>query len=62
VPVAPSARNHDVADAGTPIDSVPSPNGWPGRLRYIARSTTIGASAVMSPDTSVSSSSAIWFT
>ena len=28
-----------------PSSRCPSANGWPGRLRYIARSTTIGASA-----------------
>jgi hypothetical protein len=36
--------------------------GLAGRVRYIARSTTMGASAVISPDTSVSSRPAIWFT
>ena len=36
---------------------VPGANGWPGRFRYIARSATIGAVAVITADTSVLASS-----
>ena len=56
-PVAPSARNHSRAGAVTPALSCPAPNGWPGRLRYIARSATIGAVAVITAETSVLASS-----
>ena len=56
-PVAPSARNQLVDVAVTPALSWPAANGWPGRSRYIARSTMIGCVAVITPDTSVLASS-----
>src|SRR3954471_21255263 len=56
-PVAPSARNQLVDGAVTPALSCPAANGWPGRSRYIERSTMIGSVAVITPDTSVLASS-----
>ncbi len=58
-PVEPSARNHSVAGAVTPALSWPAPKAWPGRFRYIARSTTIGCVEVTTADTSVLASSGV---
>src|SRR5215207_4295340 len=56
-PVAPSARNQLFEVDVTPALSWPAANGWPGRSRYIARSTMIGWLAEMTPETSVLASS-----
>ena len=57
MPVAPSARNQSVAGVVTPALPCPAENGSSGRLRYIARSATIGCDAVTIADTSVLASS-----
>ena len=46
-PVAPSAKNQDVAGAATPLATDPAANSSPGALRYIARSATMGRSLLI---------------
>ena len=54
-PVAPSARNQLTAVAVTPVEPCPAAKACVGVLRYIARSTMIGAPAgvVITAETSV---------